>query len=55
MEIKLKKIFFLMLVPLLINCSSEKGIFFENLSFQMALEKAQQLNKSIMVDVFSDG
>ncbi len=51
----MKKFFLLLLFPFFINCSSGNGVFLENLSFQKALEKAQQINKPILVDVFSDG
>ena len=51
----MNKLILLVSIALLINCSSEQGVFFENLSFQKALEKAQQINKPILIDVFSDG
>jgi hypothetical protein len=51
----MNKLFCLVFVLLLLSCSSEKGVFFEDVSFQEALVKAQQLDKPIMIDVFSDG
>jgi hypothetical protein len=55
MENKMNKSIFITFALLLIGCSGEDSVLFEKISYQIALEKAQRLNKSIMVNVFSDG
>lgn len=55
MGIKMNNLLFIFVVFLVIGCSGGDSVFFEKLSYQTALEKAQKVNKSVMVDVFSDG
>jgi hypothetical protein len=38
-----------------LGCSVEQGVHFESTGLQETLNKAQQFNKPILVDVFSDG
>jgi hypothetical protein len=38
-----------------ITCSGTDEVLFEKLNFHDLITKAQQQNKNIMVDVFSDG
>lgn len=51
----MNNLIFIMVVFLIIGCSGGDSVLFEKLSYQTVLEKAQKFNKSVMVDVFSDG
>jgi hypothetical protein len=51
----MKNLFGMALSFFLMGCMSEQGVVFEEIGYQQILEKAQKLNKPILVDVFSDG
>jgi uncharacterized membrane protein len=51
----MKNVFAMIVAFSLIGCVVQEGVVFEKLSFQQTLGKARNLNKSILVDMFSDG